>query len=252
MNTCYNPFSLDGKTILVTGASSGIGRAVAIECAAMGAQVIITARNEERLKETAAMMERSDSVRILTAELCDLDSLKQLVDQLPLLDGMVLCAGINETVPVQFCTPKKFTKMFNIDFFAPAELVRLIQKSKKINAGGSIVTISSAGGNFAINIGNGMYGAAKSALSTWCKFLAQEMAVRKIRVNTICPGMVNTPMIASGTISDEQLALDREKYLLKRFGDPQEIALACIYFLSDASSWVTGTDFLIDGGYNLR
>ncbi len=252
MNTCYNPFSLEGKTILVTGASSGIGRATAIECSKMGADVIITARNEDRLKETAAMMTRNESVRMLVADLCDADNLKQLVDQLPALDGMVLCAGIGESLPTQFCTPKKFMKIFDTNFFATVELMRLIQKGKKIKAGGSIVVISSAGGNFSITFGNGIYGAAKSALSTWCKFLAQELAVKKIRVNAVCPGMVNTPLISNGALSEEQLESDKNTYPLKRYGEPQEIALACVYFLSNASSWVTGTDFLIDGGLNLN
>lgn len=252
MNICYNPFSLEGKTILVTGASSGIGRATAIECAAMGANVIITARNEDRLKETAVMMTRNESVKMFVADLCILDNLKQLVDQLPALDGMVLCAGISESLPTQFCTPKKFMKIFDTNFFATVELMRLIQKSKRINAGGSIVVISSIGGNFTISFGNGIYGAAKSALSTWCKFLAQELASKKIRVNAICPGMVNTPLISNGVISVEQLELDKNNYPLKRYGEPQDIALACVYFLSNASSWVTGTNFLIDGGLNLN
>lgn len=251
MNTCYNPFSLDGKTILITGASSGIGQATAIECSKFGANLVITGRNEARLNETLTHLNPGNHVAI-SSDLCNADDLKELTTQLPRLDGVVLCAGINETIPAQFCSPKKFQKIFEINFFSTVELVRLISKAKKINAGGSVVAISSAGGNFAINFGNGIYGSSKSALSTWCKFLAQELALKKIRVNAICPGMVKTPLIESGAISAEQLEKDMIKYPLKRFGEPSEIAWACIYFLSDASKWVTGTDFLIDGGYNLR
>lgn len=251
MNTCYNPFSLKGKNILVTGASSGIGKATAIECSKLGANVIITGRNESRLLETSRLLE-SGNHAVYSFEMCNPDETKSFVTQLPTIDGLVLCAGINETIPVQFCSPKKFQRIFETNFFSTVELVRLIIKSKRINSGGSIVAISSAGGNFAINFGNGIYGSSKSALSTWCKFLAQELALKKIRVNTICPGMVNTPLIRSGAISDEQLEQEMHRYPLKRFADPVEIAWACIYFLSDASSWVTGTDFLIDGGYNIR
>lgn len=251
MSTCYNPFTLDGKTVLITGASSGIGKATAIECSKLGARLIITGRNEERLNETLNQLSGNDH-QVIASDLCNPDELKSLVANMPAVDGVVLCAGINETIPVQFCSPKKFQKIFETNFFSTAELIRLIIKSKKINSGGSIVAISSAGGNFAFNFGNGIYGSAKSALSTWCKFLSQELALKKIRVNAICPGMVQTPLIYSGAISNEQLEQDKNKYPLKRFGNPSEIAWACIYFLSDASTWVTGTDFLIDGGYNLR
>ena len=251
MNTCYNHFSLDGKTILITGASSGIGQATAIESSKLGANLIITGRNESRLNETLSQLKPGNHVAI-SSDLCNADDLKELTTQLPSLDGVVLCAGINETIPVQFCSPKKFQKIFETNFFSTVELVRLIIKTKKVNNGGSVVAISSAGGNFAINFGNGIYGSSKSALSTWCKFLAQELALKKIRVNAICPGMVKTPLIESGAISAEQLEQDMIKYPLKRFGEPSEIAWACIYFLSDASKWVTGTDFLIDGGYDLR
>lgn len=251
MSICYNPFTLEGKTIFITGASSGIGQATAIECSKLGANLIVTGRNKTRLTETMSQLQPGNHVMIV-ADLCNADDIKELTSQLPMIDGLVLCAGINETIPVQFCSPRKFQKIFETNFFSSVELVRLTIKSKKIKSGGSIVAISSAGGNFAINFGNGIYGSSKSALSTWCKFLAQELALKKIRVNTICPGMVKTPLIESGAISSEQLTKDMCRYPLKRFGEPSEIAWSCIYLLSDASAWVTGTDLLIDGGYNLR
>ncbi len=250
MNTCYNPFSLEGKTILVTGASSGIGRATAIECSKMGASVIITARNQERLEETLSMMQ-GDTHIARTLDVLDADSMAEFVNWLPALDGMVLCAGIGVRMPTQFSTPAKFQKLFQTNFFATVELTRLIQKNKKIKTGGSIVALASIGGVYAHFYGNGIYGAAKAALSSWMKFLAKELAIKNIRVNCICPGMVKTPLTAPGNLTQEQLEADEARYPLKRYGKPEEIAYACVYYLSDASSWVTGTNFVIDGGVTI-
>ena len=247
MNNCYNPFSLEGKTILVTGASSGIGKATAIECSRMGGKMIITGRNEERLNQTLSQLDGYEH-RAIVADLVNPEDIKMLVKSIAKLDGAVFCAGINETIPTPFCTPKKFERIFQTNFFSTVELIRLLQKAKVFVNGGSIVLISSVGGNFGIDYGNGIYGASKAALSTWMKFLAQEYANKKIRVNAICPAMVNTPLTAPGAISSEQLKEEAERYPLKRFGEPEEIAYAGIYLLSDASSWVTGINLVIDGG----
>ncbi len=250
MNTCYNPFSLEGKTILVTGASSGIGRATAIECSKMGASVIITARNQERLEKTLSMMQ-GDTHIARTLDVLDADSMAEFVNWLPALDGMVLCAGISVLTTAQFATPAKFQKVFQTNFFATVELTRLILKNKKISNGSSIVAIASIAGHSHYSYGNSMYGASKAALSSWMKFLAKELAIKNIRVNCICPGMVKTPLTAPGSLTQEQLEADEARYPLKRYGKPEEIAYACVYYLSDASSWVTGTNFVIDGGVTI-
>lgn len=251
MTTYYNPFSLQGKIILVTGASSGIGKATAIECSKMGAKVIISARNESRLNATFVQLE-GEGHKSIICDILNEDDLKFLVNNVGEIDGAVLCSGVVETIPALFSTRKKLDKMFNTNFFSTVELSRLLLKNKRIKKDGSLVVLSSAGGTFSVDPGNGIYGASKIALATWLKFLALEIAHRGIRVNSICPGMVKTPMTQPDIISEEQLKKDEEKYPLKRYGEPQEIAYACVYFLSDASKWVTGTNFLIDGGSILK
>lgn len=245
-----NPFSLEGKTILVTGASSGIGKATAIECSKLGARVIITARNEERLKETLGLMDGQGHEMIIADQTID-EQVLCMVETLPPLNGVVLCAGKGMTLPFSFCTREKFDDIFNVNFFAPVELLRLIVKKKKLTKESSVVFISSVGGNGSYNLGNGIYGASKAAINSTMKFCARELAPKKIRVNSVNPGMVKTKFIQSGTISEEQFNLDMEKYPLKRYGDPTDIANGVIYLLSDASSWVTGHSLVIDGGYTI-
>ena len=246
----FNPFSLAGKTILVTGASSGIGQEAAVQCSKLGARVIVTARNEERLNETLSQME-GDGHRIVLAELTQQADLEKLVDAIDSLNGVVLCAGKGMTSPFPFSTKEKFDTVFEINFFAPVELLRLLVKKKKLAKESSVVFVSSVGGNFSFNIGNGVYGASKAALNSIMKFCAKELAPKKIRVNSVNPGMVNTKLIQGGTISEEQHQLDMEKYPLKRYGEPEEIAYGIIYLLSDASSWVTGHSLVIDGGLTI-
>lgn len=243
----YNPFSLQGKTILVTGASSGIGQATAIECSKMGAKLVITGRSVERLQETFETLE-GDGHRQVIADLVEQEGIESLVAQLPRLDGVALCAGIGMTVPVQFATREKFDRVFNTNFFSQAELVRLVYKKKLLSSGSSVVFIASVGGITSFNYGNGIYGASKAALNSYMKSCAYELATRKIRVNSICPGMVETPLIRRGTLTDEQYQQYMQQYPLKRFGKPEEIAYSAVYLLSDAAAWITGTSLFVDGG----
>ena len=245
----YNPFSLDGKTILVTGASSGIGQATAIACAKLGANVVITGRDQGRLQTTADLMGTTASQ--LVADLTDQTDLENLVAALAPLDGAVLCAGNSTTLPLQFGTREKFDDMFDVNFFAPVELMRLIYKKKILQKGSSVVLLASIGGTHSFMPGNGVYGASKAALNSVMKYAAREYASRKIRVNSICPGMVDTPLIHRGTITEEQLAEDAKRYPLGRYGKPEDIANGAIYLLSDASSWLTGHDLVIDGGFSI-
>ena len=243
----YNPFSMAGKTVFVTGASSGIGRATAIECSKMGAACVITARNTERLQQTFGSLE-GDGHQLLTADLTEQPDIESLVAKLPPLDGAVLCAGIGMTVPVQFASREKFDKVFNTNFFSQAELIRLLYKKKVLRSGSSVVFIASIGGITSFNYGNGIYGASKAALNSYMKYCAYEFAARKIRVNSICPGMVDTPLIVRSAITEEQNKQYISKYPLKRLGTPQEIAYGAIYLLSNASAWITGTSLFIEGG----
>ncbi len=250
MGVSYNPFSLDGKTILVTGASSGIGQETAIQCSKMGARVVITARNEERLKETFDSLEGDEHILFL-AELTNQSQVESLVSQLPTLHGVVLCAGKGMTLPFPFCTREKYDDIFNVNFFAPIELLRLLVKKKKLAQDSSVVFVSSIGGVESFSLGNGVYGASKAALNSTMRFCARELATKKIRVNCVNPGMVNTKFIQGGIITDEQHKLDMEKYPLKRYGEPEDIAYGIIYLLSNASSWVTGHSLIIDGGVTI-
>lgn len=250
MNTCYNPFSLEGKTILVTGASSGIGRATAIECSKMGASLIITGRNEERLFHTLSRLEGVGHIMVI-ADITDSEQLMNLVSKCGKVDGVAYCAGINFMTPAKFATRDKIDYVFNPDLFAPIELIRNLLKKKQINDGGSIVVIASTSGVARCGIGNIIYGSAKSALATWMKFVAKEYGKRNIRANSICPGMVETPLIHDGAVTDEQLEEDKKKYPISRYCRPEEVAYAIVYYLSDASAWVTGTNFIIDGGKSI-
>lgn len=243
----YNPFSLLNKRILITGASSGIGRAIAIECSKMGAKLVICGRNRERLEETFKVLEGEEHL-IYEGDLLQEDVLEDLISFIPQLDGVVLSAGKGLTLPFQFSTREKLDDIFNINFFSPMELLRLLSKKKKLNSEGSIVIISSIGGNFKFNIGHSIYGASKAALNAIVKYSALELSAKKIRVNSICPGMVETPLIRRGTFTDEQLNEDMKQYPLKRYGKPEDIAYGAIYLLSDASLWMTGQSLVIDGG----
>lgn len=248
MDTYYNPFSLRGKTVLITGASSGIGQETAIQCSKLGAKVVITARNEERLKETLSLLQ-GEGHQMVIAELTNQEEVEKLVGDVNELHGLVLCAGMGMTSPFLFATRDKFDDVFNVNFFAPVELLRLLVKKKRLQKDSSVVFVSSIGGVESFQVGNGVYGASKAALNSTMKFCAKELAAKKIRINSVNPGMVNTKLIQGGTISEEQHKLDMEKYPLKRYGEPQDIAYGIIYLLSDASSWVTGHSLIIDGGY---
>lgn len=243
----YNPFSLEGKTILVTGASSGIGQATAIECSKLGAKLVITGRNAERLQKTMNHLEGEGHWQVI-AELTSADDIKRLIDELPELNGVVLCAGKGLTLPIPFCTPDKYADMFAVNFFSPVELLRMLLKKKKILRAASIVFVSSIGGNTGFSVGNAVYGAAKAAISSTMKFCAKEFAPKLIRVNSVNPGMTNTNFINRGTLTQEQFEQDAQTYPLKRYGEPIDIANGIVYLLSDASSWVTGHELVIDGG----
>ena len=251
MNTQYNPYSLDGKTILLTGASSGIGKATAIECSKLGATVIITGRNEQRLQETLDGMPNKGKHNSIVADITTEDGLEHIINSVNQLDGVVLCAGKGLTLPLQFATREKFNEIFEVNFFAPVELLRILYKKKKLNKGASVVFVSSIGGTRTALPGNGVYGASKSAFNTIMKFSAREFSQKKIRVNSVCPGMVDTPFIHRGTLTDDDFKQDMEKYPLKRYGNPKDIALGIVYLLSDASSWMTGQSLVIDGGLTM-
>ena len=244
----FNPFSLEEKTILVTGASSGIGRSIAVTCSKMGAIVIINGRNKEKLQETLSMMEGKGHV-IVATDLTDCTSLSVMVGKLTKLDGIVHCAGTGQRILCKDLQSEDINKVMDTNFMAPVMLQAEILRQKKINKGASIIFIASIA-SWSPSFGNSVYSASKGAIISYANCLALELAPRKIRVNCISPAMVWTDLILKDGIDEEQLKEDESKYPLKRYGKPEDIAYLAVYMLSDASSWMTGSNIKISGGAN--
>ena len=249
----YNPFSLEGKTILVTGASSGIGRGTAIECSKMGAQLVLSGRNEERLHETLASLEGDGHV-VFSGDLCKDEVRKEIEEKMPAVNGVVYCAGISQVKMAKFMDMSSLESIFQTNVFSPLMLNTLLLKKKKIQKNSSLIFISSISGVYRSQVGEGGYGATKAALVGYVKSLALELSPQGIRVNTIHPGVVETPLleVSNGTFGAEELETLRQKYPLKRFGKPEDVACCAVYLLSDAASWMTGSNILIDGGFTLK
>lgn len=244
-------FSLENKIVLITGASSGIGKAVAQQCAIAGATCILTARNKERLTDTYESLEGSGH-SIIPADLTNLKEVESLISELPKLNGLVCCAGIADINMLKFSEEDEMLRIFNNNTFSAIRLIREVIQKKKVLKESSIALVSSISGVRCGYLGGSLYGATKGALEGFIKATALELAPQKIRVNTIVPGMVNTPLLRESSIDEEQLRLDMLKYPLKRYGEPEEIGYAAVYLLSDATRWMTGTSLLIDGGYTLN
>ncbi|TWV15124.1 SDR family oxidoreductase [Bacteroidaceae bacterium HV4-6-C5C] len=249
-----NPFSLEGKIILITGASSGIGRGIAIECSKMGATIIINGRNKQRLGETMALL-IGNNHRIIEADLSQQSEIEKLVQAIPQIDGCVFCAGIPQVCPVKHFKRENIEDIFSVNTIAPIMMTSELAKRKKITKGASLVFIESISGIYVGTPGDVSYNASKAALNGFVKGAASEFALQGIRINAVNPGLVPTNILnLSNAIFAEEhhtnIMLNR--YPLKRFGKPEDIAYGVIYLLSDASSWVTGTNLVIDGGYLLN
>lgn len=245
MEENFNPFSLSGKRILVTGASSGIGRSIAIACAKMGALLIITGRNDIRLSETLEMLPGEGHMAV-QADITITEDINRIVDNLPALDGIVQCAGVASRIPCKQIQKQDLDYVINTNFEAPVLLQSAILSKKKIKKESSIVFIASRAYQ-SPSMGNAAYSASKGAIISYSKCLALELAPRLIRVNCICPGMIWTDLITKdldeGTLQESQL-----QYPLRRFGKPEDVANLAIYLLSDASAWMTGSCLDISGG----
>lgn len=246
----YNPFSLEGKTILVTGASSGIGRGICTDISKMGATVHLLARNEQRLNETLQQMEGVGH-QLHQVDICNKEGVIELIDSLPPLDGVVLCAGIIKTMPVKNISEDALEEIFNTNIMADIRMVSRMLKKKKLKKGASVVFISSVS-TFNVKVGNSLYSATKGAVNSFAKAMALEVSKQSMRVNCIQPGFVPSSILSSGAIEEDAfLKFYAERHPLG-FGTPSDIANGCIYLLSDASRWVTGSIFTLDGGYTLQ
>lgn len=246
-----NPFTLENKTILVTGASSGIGKATAIECSKLGAKVVVTGRNEERLNQTLAELE-GEGHQAIVVDLSSEEGINVLVDQCPQIDGLVNNAGSTIMVPTQFISREKLMQVLEVNTVAPIMLTQQLLKKKKLGKGASVVITDSISGVNIASPGNVLYSTSKAAISGFVKNAALDLSVKNIRVNAVCPGMIDTHILDNGSVTTEDVEADMKKYPLKRYGRPEEVAYAIIYFLSDASGFTTGSSLVIDGGFTLQ
>lgn len=249
MDIKESQFSLEGKTILVTGASSGIGRQCAVTASQFGAKVVICGRNAERLEETMSTLCGVGHTSFI-GDLTDNEVLQKLVSYVGKIDGAVFAAGKLIPKPFNFTTPSVLRDLFDINFFSQYELLRLLSKSKSLNKESSIVFISSIGGCTDFVVGDSAYGTSKAALNSMVKYCSLELSQRKVRVNAVCPGIIETPLTKElmDTIPHDDLL---KPITLKRLGQPSDVANCVLYLLSSASSWVTGQSFNIDGGTSL-
>lgn len=246
-----NPFSLDGKFVLITGAASGIGRATAIQCHKMGASLVLLDLNEDGLNSVKEEIGDA-SIVSYALNLTDYSRLCEVIGQLPKLDGVFSNAGIVKSLMAKFSGKDDMEKIFEVNTFSHINLVQQLITQKKLNKGSSIVFTSSMSGVYAGLVGGSLYGATKAAIAGYTKALAIELAPRGIRVNTIHPGMIETPLTAGTALSQDVLDEDAKNYPLGRYGKPEEVAYAVVYLLSDATVWMTGSQLLIDGGYSVK
>lgn len=247
-----NPFSLSGKTILITGGAGGIGSATAATCVSLGARVVLTDIREDALTNTLALLPASlsgEKHQAFVADLTDENQINSLVDFCPVLDGLVCNAGVMKLTLTQFITEAELTRILKINLNAPILLTRSLLKKKKINKGGSIVFTASAAGVFRVSMGNGIYATTKCGIDAFMRTVALEMGPKGIRCNSVNPGMVETALI--GSFTEEQKEKEKQNYPLRRFAKPEDVANGIAYLLSDAASFVTGTALKIDGGMTL-
>lgn len=250
-----DPFSLTEKTIVVTGASSGIGRQCAIACSIRGARVILMARNSDRLNETLSEMTGTGHV-IMSLDLNEFRAVdEQLRDKKELIGpvhGLVHCAGISTTLPLRMISEQHLHTFFQTNVNAAIHLTKLIMKPSNMTQGGSIIFMTSVMGVVG-EAGKTLYSLSKGALVAGAKSLAIELAPKGVRVNCISPGVVVTPMSDSAIYSQDEASLERIKsYHPLGLGLVDDVANACVFLLSDASRWITGTNLLVDGGYTAK
>jgi len=252
-----DPFSLEEKLIVITGASSGIGRYCAIKCSQMGASVALFGRNEDRLMETLGLMQNMRRHIIAAIDLIEYDKvtekIKLIVKQKGKFDGLINCAGISTTLPLNAVSTAKMEEFFKTNVIGAINLTKQVVKSVHFSdAGGSVIFISSVMG-VAGEKGKSIYSMTKGALLAAAKSLSLEFAPRKIRVNCISPGVVESPMSENAVYSKDEKSLERitDMHPLG-LGKPEDVANACIFILSDASRWITGTNIIVDGGYLAR
>lgn len=242
-----SPFDLTGKTILITGASSGLGQQAAISSSMQGATLIITGRDKTRLDETLKRL-KGDNHKAIIADLCYEEQINNLVDQLPKLNGVVYSVGISDLTPAQFLNSEIINKNYKINFEASVLLSTRILRKKRLLKGSSIVFISSISTVYPF-AGGAMYISTKAALEAYSRVLALELAPKKIRSNCLRPAFVKTHMLDETAENYSKAVVDKiEEQQLLGLGEPEDVANAIVFFLSDASKWITATNLILGGG----
>ena len=251
----YNPFSLENKVIIVTGASSGIGAQCAIDCSKMGAKVVLVARNEERLKQTLEQCEEPSRHMILPLDLSSSEGLKEavkdVVAKVGKINGVVNCAGMSSVTPLKLVTDELLDQFFRTNVYSAINLSKEVTRVGNYDKEGgcSIILFASIMGLCGEKCKT-MYSATKGALIAAARSMACELAKNKVRVNVVSPGAIETPINANlPHMADPELRKELEDKHLLGLGECSDIANACIYLLSDAAKWVTGQNFIVDGGY---
>lgn len=244
--------SLSNKRILITGASSGIGKSTAILFSDLGAELIITGRNKDNLSDTYNHLNKSKNHKMILADLSSITSIKELINEILPIDGFVHCCGKVMPVPVKFIKEEHLYDVMSVNFFSAVNVVSELLKQKKINNNGSIAFISSISTSYAY-FGGASYISSKSALEGYSKTLALELIPKKIRVNVLQPALVKTAIFDStleAAVDDVEMKKLISKYPFG-IGEPEDVAQALAYFISDASKWVTGSTLKMDGGLTL-
>ncbi len=248
-----NPMNLSGKSIVVTGASSGIGKGIAIILSKLGADVIMVARNSDRLRETYDELEPGRHCYYGT-DLNDLGAIEGLIDNICRdglkLNGLVHSAGISLTMPLQYLKSSDLSSIMSVNFLSFVELVKQFSRRKNNDNGGSVVAISSISSRVGAR-GLTAYSASKGALESAIRSMALDLSAKKIRINSVAPGMIQTQMYEGlrEIVNNKDFEAELKKRQVLGLGKPEDVAYAAAFLLSDASRFITGTSMIVDGGY---
>ena len=249
-------FSLSNKTILITGASSGIGRSCAVQCSKMGASLLLMGRNVDELNRTVSELQPGTKVEMIVADFSKVVDLELVIAEKILtigkIAGFIHCAGVEKTLPLKKQTSEVFQSIFDINVLAGFELAKIISLKKYKAEKASFVFIASVAGMVGES-GKTIYSASKGAVISGARSMSMELARSDIRVNSISPAMVKTPILEKmfDGIGEEATQNIIKKHPLG-IGEPEDVANACVFLLSDAAKWITGTNLVVDGGYTAQ
>jgi NAD(P)-dependent dehydrogenase (short-subunit alcohol dehydrogenase family) len=253
MNKISELFSLENKTILINGASSGIGKATAILCSQLGANLILTGRSEEKLFEVEKLLTPNNH-KFIVLDFENDNTVEQLMQFISgKIDGIVHSIGILYNLPIIYTNENKLNRILRTNFEIPYIITQQLLKNKKVNRAASIVFVSSISGVSTVTSGISAYSASKGAISAVVRVMALELANKAIRVNAICPGMVITEMnLMNENVTDEQLKEDELKNYPLGYGQPEDVAASILFLLGNGSKWITGSNLIIDGGFSIH